>query len=145
MCWFAFVVEGWILSCNLLNLFITPIAAFAEEIEEEKEEDYFFPVTTEKLSRKRTFDDMTFDELAADLGISFMFERKIIVIKVYSPPSKAYQSISFRVPEEHTGVLTSEEIHQWEDTFHICQEDFDIGGDLRNGWEDEGLHPKVAA
>ena len=61
---------------------------------------------------------MTIDELAANLGISFLFERKNRVIKVYSPPSKAYQSIiSFRVPEEHTGVLDSEEMHQWEDTF----------------------------
>ena len=104
--------------------FITPTAAIstAEETEEEKEEDYFFPVIEMQL-RMRTFNDMTFDELAADLGIYFLFERKNRVIKVYSLPSKAYQSIGFRVPEE---------IHQWEDTFHMCQEDFDTGGDLRN-------------
>ena len=95
--------------------FITHTAAIstysiAEEMEEEKKEDYFFPVT-EKHLRKRTFNHMTFDELAADLGISFLFERKNRVIKVYSPPSKAYLSISFRVPEEHTGVLNSEEMH----------------------------------
>ncbi len=122
---------------NLLHLLRQfPHGSIAEE--KKKEEDYFFPVI-EKQLRKRTFNDMSFDELAADLGISFLFERKNRDIKIYSPPSKAYQSISFRVPEEHTGVLTSEDIHQWEDTFHMCKEDFDTGGDLRNGWEGEGL------
>ena len=47
---------------------------------------------------------------------------------VYSPPSMAYKSISFRVSEDHIGDLTSEDIHQWEDTYHMCQEDFDAGG-----------------
>ena len=123
---------------NLLHLLRQFLHAIAEEMEEEKEEDYFFPVIEMQL-RKRTFNDKTFDELAADLVISFLFERKNRVIKVYSAPSKAYQSIGFRVPEEYTGVLTSEEIHQWEDTFHMCQEDFDTEGDLRNGWEGRGL------
>jgi hypothetical protein len=117
--------------------FITPTAAIstcsiAEEMEEEKEEDYFFPVIEMQL-RMRTFYDMTFDKISGGFGDLFLFERKNRVIKkVYSLPSKAYQSIGFR-------VLTSEENYQWEDTFHMCQGDFDTGGDLRNGWEGRGL------
>ena len=52
---------------NLLHLLQQfPHGSIAEEMEEEKEEDYFFPVIKKQL-RKRTLNDMSFDELAADL------------------------------------------------------------------------------
>ena len=94
-----------------------------------------------KQLKRPFFDGLSYEELRASLSlppIESVFKK--ITKKVYSPPSNAYKSISFRVSEDHTGILTSENIHQWEDTFHMCQEDFDIGGDLRNGWEGDGLY-----
>jgi hypothetical protein len=93
-----------------------------------------------KQLKRPFFDGLSYEELRASLSLpptESVFKK--ITKKVYSPPSNAHKSISFRVSEDHSGVLTSENIHQWEDTFHMCQEDFDIGGDLRNGWEGVGL------
>ena len=56
---------------------------------------------------KRPFDGLTYEELRASLWLPPIEPAfKKIMEKVYSPPSMAYKSISFRVSEDHTGVLT---------------------------------------
>jgi hypothetical protein len=33
-----------------------------------------------------------------------------------------------------TGIPNSEEVHQWEDIYHMSEEDFDAGEEYRRGW-----------
>ena len=107
-------------NCNIIksNAFTTP-----EPIKEE-ESSHKICFDHDLLSESDKDSD---SEIERQLFLMFAFvendrKRKLEEVnkeEVYSPPSMAYRSISFRVSEDHRGDLTSEDMHQWEDTYHM--------------------------